>query len=178
MNTLLRTATPADAAAIRQLHLSAFDEAESQDVARLAVDLLEEQGDGGTLSLVAETDGVLSGHVAFSEVKIASTPPAAGYILGPLGVMPGFQRAGIGSKLVREGLRQLSEQGVELVFVYGDPDYYARFGFSVEAAREIEAPYPMQYPHGWQVLSLNKSASAPRPGRLSCVAALSDPALW
>ncbi len=158
--------------------MSAFDEGESAEVADLATKLLEGSDSPQDHSWLAETDGTPSGHVAFSEVTLSDAPEVKASILAPLGVRAGFQRLGIGSQLVRHGLRHLTDGGVALVFVYGDPEYYGRFGFTNEAGMPFEAPYPLQYPHGWQAKVLDPEASVPSSGKLSCVAALSDPSLW
>ncbi|MEZ6065774.1 MAG: N-acetyltransferase [Planctomycetaceae bacterium] len=116
------------------------------------------------------------GHVGFSPV----TDPMhsfVGYILAPLAVRPEFQRQGIGTAVVEAGIQQLVEQGVDIVFVYGDPAYYARYGFEPASAASFHAPYPLQYPFGWQARCLTASAKLPAAATLTCVA-LRDPALW
>lgn len=84
--------------------------------------------DALALSLVAMTDGLLIGHAAFSPVQIES---AAGvwWGLGPVSVAQAYQRRGVGSALVRSGLRRLAERGVAGCVVLGDPAYYGRLGF-------------------------------------------------
>lgn len=85
------------------------------------------------LSLVAEEDGVVIGHVAFSPVTI--TPVAAGwYGLGPVSVRPDRQGRGAGSALIREGLDRLREMGAAGCVVVGDPGFYRRFGFASDPA--------------------------------------------
>ncbi len=81
-----------------------------------------------TLSLVAEINGQIVGHIAFSPI-IFSDNTNNWYGLGPISVLPKYQKQGIGKKLINEGLsilKQLGGQGCALV---GDPDYYNRFGF-------------------------------------------------
>lgn len=82
------------------------------------------------LSLVAESEGQVVGHVFFSPVGIESGPPGlAAAQLAPLAVAPAHQRTGIGGALVREGLARCRAIGWSAVFLVGDPDYYGRFGF-------------------------------------------------
>ncbi|MEM7708150.1 MAG: N-acetyltransferase [Pseudomonadota bacterium] len=178
MTTIIRTAGEGDAEVVRQLHLSAFDDSESQEVAELAARLLGEADSPETLNLLAVTDGTASGHVAFSKVSLSGSPELRASILAPLGVAAGLQRSGIGSQLVRYGMQHLTDAGVALVFVYGDPGYYGRFDFSSEVALTFEAPYPLQYPHGWQARVIDPEVELPSSCKLTCVTALSDPGLW
>lgn len=178
MTLNVRAATNRDRQAIQAVHVEAFPEGEGATVAKLAADLLEEDTTPETLSLVAGRDGVIVGHAAFSPVFIADNEEFKGYILSPLAVKASSQKGGIGRALIEDGLRRLSENGVEVVFVYGDPEYYGRFGFSAEAASVYNAPYPLQYPFGWQAVLLDEPKPAESPVTIICVDSLSDPGLW
>ncbi|AHK44335.1 acetyltransferase [Ensifer adhaerens OV14] len=92
------------------------------------------RGEGALmLSLVAEEEGQIVGHVAFSPVTL--TPPAAGWFgLGPVAVMRERQANGIGSRLIREGLAMLAADGALGCVVVGDPDYYQKFRFRHESS--------------------------------------------
>ena len=81
-----------------------------------------------TISLVAEVDGKLVGHIAFSPVTF-SDGSGNWYGLGPISVLPDYQKQGIGTKLVNEGLNMLKDLGAEGCVLVGDPNYYERFGF-------------------------------------------------
>lgn len=81
-----------------------------------------------TISLVAEIDGQVVGHVAFSPVTI-SDGTTGWYGLGPVSVLPAHQRRGIGQALINEGLSLLKDRGGRGCALVGDPDYYKRFGF-------------------------------------------------
>ena len=174
----IRTATEADRAGLCAICLAAFDDSENGLVARLAVGLLDEIASPPTISLVAEEGGVLVGQVAFSAVWMKSDGRFVGRILSPLAVRPERQKGGIGSALVREGLQESTRLGARIVFVYGDPGYYGRFGFTADQARGYEAPCALQYPHGWLALRLDQGKSAAPPGALECVSALRKPELW
>jgi len=176
-----RRATRSDRGAVHGVHWAAFAESERALVARLAVRLLSERTTPPTISLVAEVDGVVAGHVAFSPVTIESagdTQDLHGYILAPLAVRPELQKRRIGTRLVETGISELSGAGVDVVFVYGDPEYYGRFGFSARAAEGYIPPYELEYPSGWQGLVLGACATRESPAAITCVPALSDPALW
>jgi putative acetyltransferase len=81
-----------------------------------------------TLSLVAEVGGKPVGHVAFSPVTI-SDGSNQWYGLGPVSVLPAFQKKGVGKSLIREGLSLLEASGAKGCVLVGDPGYYGRFGF-------------------------------------------------
>jgi len=81
-----------------------------------------------TISLVAEVDGKLVGHIAFSPVTF-SDGSENWYGLGPISVEPDYQKQGVGTKLVNEGLRLLKDLGAAGCVLVGNPNYYERFGF-------------------------------------------------
>jgi putative acetyltransferase len=81
-----------------------------------------------TVSLVAESDGRVVGHVAFSPVTISDGTPNW-YGLGPVSVLPEYQRQGIGKALIREGLSRLKDMNAHGCCLVGHPEYYKKFGF-------------------------------------------------
>lgn len=174
----IRSASYQDRADIRAVYLSAFEDDEKDIVSDLAVNLLLEKTMPRTISLVAETHGAVVGHIAFSPVAIEGDNQLQGYILAPLAVKFQHQKCRIGSNLIKNGLRQLQKMGIDVVFVYGDPQYYSRFGFSTEIANRYTPPYTLQYPFGWQAIALNGSCAATSSGTVACVASLCDPSLW
>ncbi len=82
------------------------------------------------------------GHILFSQLPIETSGGAIEALaLAPLAVVPDRQGQGIGSLLVREGLRSCREAGHRIVIVLGHPEYYPRFGFSTELAKRLNSPY-------------------------------------
>ncbi len=81
-----------------------------------------------SISLVAELDGKVVGHIAFSPVTI-SDGSQQWYGLGPISVLPEYQKQGIGKALVHEGLSRLKDRAAKGCVLVGDPDYYEPFGF-------------------------------------------------
>ncbi len=86
------------------------------------------RADALTLSLVAEVEGKILGHIAFSPVTM-SDGSLNWYGLGPISVLPGYQKQGIGKALMHEGLSRLKALGGNGCVLVGDPSYYQRFGF-------------------------------------------------
>jgi putative acetyltransferase len=173
----IREATIDDAENIKNVYLQAFDTSEAQTVSDIAVNLLSENHPVKIISLVAIENNELVGHIAFSPVFYESTNEHFGYILAPLAVSPEFQKNKIGFSLVKHGLDKISNIGSFIVFVYGDPQYYSRFGFEAGLAKKFTPPYTLEFPEGWHALKLN-SASFPEGGSITCVDSLNDPKLW
>lgn len=96
-----------------------------------------------TLSLVTEVDGRVVGHVAFSPVTI-SDGSLNWYGLGPVSVWPEFQRQGIGTALINEGLSLLKASGAGGCVLVGDPEYYRRFGFKNQPELVLDG-VPQEY---------------------------------
>jgi putative acetyltransferase len=149
----IHSETPADHGRVHAIQSAAFgrpDEAELVDALRASA--------RPQLSLVAEVERRLVGHIFFSPVSIdgsMSTPPCAG--LAPVGVLPTHQRGGIGSALIRTGLDRCSELGWKAVFLVGNPDFYSRFGFALAAPRGLR--YESEsFDSVFQVLELQRGA--------------------
>ena len=174
----IRIAANQDRDDVQRVHLCTFPEGEREIVSKLAIDLLSEKTTPQTISLVAETDGSIVGHIAFSPVTIDNNENFQGYILAPLGVKPDWQKRRIGSRLIEYGMGQLSDMEVNVVFVYGDPKYYGRFGFSADAAQKYTTPYKLQYLSGWQAIVLKECDIEKPPVAITCVTSLCDPQLW
>jgi putative acetyltransferase len=118
-----------DCDAIRRVHIAAFaDHPFSHQTEHLIVDALRADG-ALTISLVAEIDGAVVGHVAFSPVTIGGAA-CDWYALGPVGVLPEFQRRGAGKAMIEAGLARLRAMGAHGCVLVGNPAYYGRFGFA------------------------------------------------
>jgi putative acetyltransferase len=137
MNALVRPEASNDAAAIDLVLRSAFS---SDQEARLVERLRKHQR--LRLSLIAEIDGVIAGHIAFSAVKIAGPMTnSTGVGLAPLAIVPELQGRGLGAQLVREGLCTCERLGAGFVVVLGAPEYYQRFGFRSANLFKLEYEY-------------------------------------
>jgi putative acetyltransferase len=154
---VIRPETAADAGAVRSVLTSAF----GGDEEATLVELLRKSESDVVVSLVAVVEGEIVGHVLFSRLAIRTNAGVlSGVALAPLAVLPAFQRSGIGSALVREGIRHLRDRGEAIAIVLGDPEYYTRFDFSTELARPLRSRYS-----GPAFMALEI-----RPGALDCVA--------
>ena len=152
----IRPETADDAEAIRNVNLAAFPTAQEADLVRQ----LREGSDAG-ISLVAEDDGTIVGHVMLSRMKVEGDGrPFRALGLGPVAVDPDRQRQGIGAALIEEALRRAQDGGEDMVFLLGEPDYYRRFGFSAQAAAPFASPYAGPYFMARAFVPLPRSGSA------------------
>lgn len=128
---LVRALRAQDEDAVHELVARAFGRPEEADLVRALRGEVEP-----LLELVAEAEGRITGHIAFSPVIPERVAPGVlAFGLGPMAVAPGLQRGGIGAELVAAGLAACAARGVGLVFVLGHPSYYPRFGFEPAAGR-------------------------------------------
>src|SRR5215470_1023512 len=133
----IRLEKPEDIPAIRIVNGRAFGRMEEANL----VDALRRNGKA-TISLVAEDDGRVVGHILFSPVTIeTSERELVGVGLAPMSVIPERQNQRIGSLLVEDGVRRCREEGRPFVVVLGHPDYYPRFGFVPAGRFGIKSEY-------------------------------------
>ena len=126
---VIRNETDADVSAITEVTVAAFKTLEiSNHTEQYVIAALRAAG-ALTLSLVAEVEGRVVGHIAFSPVTI-SDGTRKWYGLGPVSVLPAYQRQGIGKALIREGLARLKAMHAQGCCLVGHPDYYRKFGFT------------------------------------------------
>jgi putative acetyltransferase len=132
----IRREDPKDYAAVHAVNTTAFEtEAEAN-----LVDMLRKEAEP-TVSLVAEMDGVIVGHILFSPASLSGFPDLKIMGLGPLAVIPKYQRNGIGSALTETGLEICKGLGYGAVIVLGHPEYYPRFGFRPSVLYDITSEY-------------------------------------
>jgi putative acetyltransferase len=161
----IRPETEADYAPIRRIHIAAFaDHPYSKQTEHLIVEALR-AAKALSISLVAEVKGNVVGHAAFSPAML-DEQDCGWFILGPVGVLPEFQRQGIGQGLIKAGLQALRRRGAEGCMVVGKPAYYCRFGFRRIPELVLEG-IPQEY-----FLSLPMTERIPR-GRVSYHSAFS-----
>ena len=140
---LIRRETAHDVAAIAEVHRQAFD-----GDAPVEIDLVERLRSSPAwippLSFVAEWHDSVIGHVCLTRATVASTPVLA---LGPIGVLPGHQRGGVGSALMHAALGAADSRDEPLVALLGHLQYYPRFGFVAGSSLGIEPDEPSWSSH-------------------------------
>ncbi len=128
INIIIRNEIESDIKAISEITKAAFENLPiSNHTEQFIINVLRD-ANALTISLVAEADNKVVGHIAFSPVTI-SDGSLDWYGLGPVSVLPELQKQGIGKSLVREGLSSLKSLGAKGCVLVGDPGYYERFGF-------------------------------------------------
>ena len=148
----IRHEYPNDVSAIHRLNQLAFEgdtEANIVDALRANCDPL--------LSLVAVSDEQIIGHILFSPATIETKEGiVTGMGLAPMAVHPEFQRQGVGTNLVEQGLDELRTQDIPFVIVLGHPDYYPRFGFELASRHDIRCQWEGVPDEAFMVLLLNE----------------------
>ena len=167
----IRKSRQADAAAILSLYPRSFPD---EDLVPLVRELL--MIPDTAISLIAMNDSELAGHAVLTLCSVAGNNGGVA-LLGPVAVEPALQRQGVGTTLIRDGLRRMKETGVHLVCVLGDPAYYSRLGFVTESLVEPPYPLPAEWAGAWQSQYLGNSLT-PDAGTLVVPSQWRDPALW
>lgn len=152
---LIRRTGQTDIPAIEILYHRAFAD---EDLFPLVIALLEDEQN--TRMLCAVSDGLVIGHIAFTKCHaMPKNIPLS--LLGPLAVLPDWQRQGVGSRLIAEGFSFLKTDGIAKILVLGDPDFYHRAGFAQE--QNIRPPFtiPPQWKSAWQSVALTDFPATP-----------------
>ena len=154
---MIRDETAGDGPAVRMVLEEAFDTPLEAGI----VETLR-AGCEDRLSLVAERDGDVVGHILFTPVVIdAAEGSIRGYGLAPMAVRSAWQRRGIGSALIAEGMTRLRAAGAPFVLVIGHPAYYPRFGFERASRYGVRCQWP-EVPDEAVMLRVLDPAVAPR----------------
>lgn len=133
---LIRAEKECDRDPVRALNISAFETLSEANL----VDALRQHVQT-TVSLVAEENGEVIGHIMFSPVSLSGHPNLKVMGLAPMAVKPAHQKKGVGSALIRAGLDQCRQLGFSAAVVLGHPQYYPRFGFLPSSKFGIDSEY-------------------------------------
>jgi putative acetyltransferase len=143
MNIIIRNENESDIEMISEITKEAFRNlAISNHTEQFIVKALR-KANALTISLVAEKEKKVVGHIAFSPVTISDRSPNW-YGLGPISVLPELQKQGIGKRLMHDGLSLLKSLGANGCVLVGDPGYYEHFGFKSPSRLVVEG-VPQQY---------------------------------
>jgi len=177
----IRPTKESDLPDILLVEKAAFGNENGQKIADLVEGLLGDPSAKPILSLIALKDNQAIGHILFTKAQIIdSNHSISAVILAPLAVTPAAQSQGVGGQLINEGLKHLSESGVDLVFVLGHPEYYPRHGFKTAAILGFDAPYPIPEEHAdaWMVQELRSGVIGSVSGKVQCSDVLNQPEHW
>ena len=174
----IRFAQETDLESILKVIETAFSDEENKVIMNLVQGLHQETTSPSIKSLVVEDENQILGYVSYSPIFLKSNSSISGYILAPLAVSPEHQKQGIGSNLIKSGIDILTNDGAGVLLVYGDPNYYGRFGFNEEIGRMFIPPYSLDYPFGWTGMMLSGTAIPEQTIQFDCVSSLSNPDLW
>lgn len=164
----IRPEEPADVEVIHSIHQSAFPtEAEARLVDRLREDRKL------ALSLIAEVEDRMVGHVAFSPVCVEpQNSRNQGLGLGPVAVLPEWQGKGIGEQLISTGIEDCRREGYTFIVVLGEPEYYGRFGFRRASLFGLGNEYGVDDP--FMALELKLEGLPKVPGMVKYVTLFSE----
>jgi putative acetyltransferase len=154
----IRPEQPDDLSAVRGVHQAAFPSAAEADL----VDRLRASGKAA-VSLVAEDEEQVVGHILFSPVAFDPAIDVVAYSLAPMAVRPGHEKHAVGRRLVQNGLAECHAKGACLVVVLGDPGYYGRFGFERASRHGLRNEFGVE--EAFMVFMLDSGAHPP-PGTM------------
>ncbi len=173
----IRQTTQADLNDILSVERAAFNRDSEVNLTRA---LLADPSAEPHLSLMAYVDDRPVGHILYTKGSLTNHPDVALSFLAPLGVIPKFQRQGIGGALIKKSIELLTKSGVDLVVVLGHPAYYPKFGFTPAFKLGFEPTYPIpaEVADAWMVQALKPSIIGRVSGRVICCDAMNKPEIW
>ncbi|NYT00929.1 MAG: N-acetyltransferase [Methanocellales archaeon] len=115
------------------------------------------------LSLVAEIDDEIVGHILFSRIEIVGDSVFDSLALAPMAVIPEFQKQGIGSKLIKKGIEKAKELGFDSIIVLGHKEYYPKFGFQKASKWNIKCPFEV-HEEAFMAIELTEKAFEDKAG--------------
>ena len=165
---------------IKQLFTNVFSASEGQTegllIGNLAYDLMTGTSVQDLYGFVAIENEKIIGSIIFTRLTFEHEVNA--FLLSPVAIHTNYQKKGIGQKLIKFGINHLKENGVELVFTYGDYQFYSKVGFNLITEKIAKAPLKLTYPEGWLAQSLVSDEVEPIAGNSYCVEAFNKPEIW
>ena len=172
--------SPDQSQEVIKLFTEVFSDSEGMEegelIGRLVTELIGTTDSNDLLGYVSISDGRIVGCIFFSRLTLPSGKIA--FILSPVAVASRQQGKGLGQQLINYGIQQLQSHGVELVFTYGDPDFYSKVGFVKIGEDVVKAPKKLTYPGGWLAQTLKNENITSEDGVAKCVGALNKQEYW
>jgi len=169
-----------DQSEIQQLFTKTFSDSEGRSegalIGQLVLDLMNETDLRDIFGFVVIENEKIIGSIFFT--RLSFDAPVEAFLLSPVAVHTNHQGKGVGQRLIHFGIGRLKEQGVKLVFTYGDPNFYSKAGFEPISEKMIKAPFQLTQPEGWLCQSLDGSEVEPLSGISRCVKAFNKPEYW
>ena len=138
MNVTIRKEEEKDYKKVYEVNCLAFQQ---EDESKLIEKIRKGKNFIPELSLVAEIDDEIIGHILFSKIKIVGDFVFDSLTLAPMAVIPEFQKQGIGSKLIKKGIEKAKELNFDSIIVLGHKEYYPKFGFQKASKWNIKCPF-------------------------------------
>lgn len=138
MNIIVRKEEEKDYPRVYEINKLAF---EQENESKLIEKIRKGNNFIPELSIVAEVDNQIVGHILFSKIQIVGDSVYETLALGPMAVIPQFQKQGIGSLLIRKGIETAKELGFDSIIVLGHKEYYPKFGFQPASKWKIKCPF-------------------------------------
>ena len=165
---------------IKQLFTKTFSDSEGQSegviIGNLTYNLMLNTDVHDLYGFVVTENEQIIGSIFFSKLTFESELNA--FLLAPVAIHTSYQGKGIGQQLINFGLNALTENGVELAFTYGDPNFYSKVGFSLISEKLVKAPLKLTYPEGWLAQSLVSDDIEAITGNSYCVEAFNKQEYW
>lgn len=163
-----------------EFFINVFSASKSEDEGRiigvLVSNMIETTEAQDLIGFVASSRDTVIGCIFFSRFVVPNNQVA--FMLSPVAVATNEQGKGIGQKLINHGLNYLKSMQTDLVFTYGDPNYYSKVGFRSISEQVVSAPFKLSQPEGWLAQSLDGGAINSMQGATTCVEAFNDPGIW
>ena len=165
---------------VKKLFTDVFADSEGQAEGELIGNLVFELQDTtepkDMFGYLVRDGKTLIGCIFFTRMEFENQINA--FILSPVAVATRYQKQGIGQELIKFGINSLKKNNVELLFTYGDPNYYSKVGFKYISESIAKAPLILTYPEGWLAQSLVSENIEPISGNSTCVSALNSQQYW
>lgn len=175
---MIRELSADDLLDIEEIFFNSFPIEEAPITFTVIKKLVSQSAKEGNYCIGYQLDEKIVGVVGFSPVFFAPDTGISAYLLSPLATHKLHQKKGIATQLIETAKAHFKANNVDALLVYGDPEYYARYGFDAILGKHFVPPYPLEYEFGWQATMLNDKVVTNATLHFTCVSALSDASLW